>query len=88
MNEIIVRLIDVPVDLKGVVKEDSNGDYNVYLNARYMSEQILQTYLHELAHIKLGHLQSDRPVDELEAEAEKETTAILMSETASRLYRG
>ena len=27
MNDIIVRLVDVPVDVKGIVKEDSNGDY-------------------------------------------------------------
>lgn len=80
MNEVIIRLVDVPVDLKGVVKEDSNGDYNIYINARLSSEQQVETCLHEMAHIKFGHLHSARTLEEIEDEAEKRTTAMLLGE--------
>ena len=84
MNDIIVRLVDVPVDVKGIVKEDANGDYNIYLNARYVLEQQMMTYLHELAHIELGHLHSSLPVEELENEADKRMTEMLTGKAASR----
>ena len=84
MNDIIVRLVDVPVDVKGIVKEDSNGDYNIYLNARYVLEQQMMTYLHELAHIELGHLHSSRPVEEIEEEANKRMTEMRSGKAASR----
>lgn len=87
MNDIIVRLIDVPVDLKGLVKEDANGDYNIYLNARYNYDQQLETYFHEEAHARLGHLHCDRDIDEIEEEAQKEAAA-LMGDSTLRLQRG
>lgn len=84
MNEIYVRLVDVPVDVRGIVKEDSNGDYNIYLNARYALEQQMMTYLHELAHIDLGHLRSSLPVEDLEKEAEIKMTEMLSDTMPSR----
>ena len=87
MNEIIVRFVDVPVDLKGLIKEDSNGDYNIYLNARLAYDQQLETYFHEEAHARLGHLHSDRDIEEIEEEAQKEAAA-LMGDSTLRLQRG
>lgn len=72
MNDLIVRLIDFPsTDVKGMIKEDSNGDYNIYLNAKYNDEQQIMTWLHEVGHAKLGHLHSDIPVELKELEANK-----------------
>lgn len=87
MNDIIVRLIDVPVDLKGLVKEDANGDYNIFINARYNYDQQLETYFHEEAHARLGHLHSDKDIEEIEEEAQKEAAA-LMGDSTLRLQRG
>ncbi len=70
MNEVIIRLADgLDPRIKGFVKEDSNGDYNVYINSCLCAEAQKQTCEHELQHIYLKHLQSDRPVMELEEEA-------------------
>ena len=70
MNDIFVRVIDFPsTDVKGIIKEDPDGDYNVYLNARYNDTQQVMTWLHELEHAKLGHLHSDLPVELIEKEA-------------------
>lgn len=71
MNDIITRLVPMPLPLHGFVKEDAAGDYNVYLRAEDSRETQLDTYVHELAHIRLGHLQRDRDLDECEAEAEQ-----------------
>lgn len=87
MNDIFVRLIDVPVDLKGLVKEDANGDYNIFINARYNYDQQLETYFHEEAHARLGHLHSDKDIEEIEEEAQKEAAA-LMGDSTLRLQRG
>ncbi len=87
MNEIFVRLIDVPVDLKGLIKEDANGDYNIYLTERYHYDQQLEPYFHEEAHARLGHLHSDKDIEEIEEEAQKEATAMI-GDSTSRLQRG
>ena len=72
MNDVIVRVIDFPsTDVKGIIKEDAEGNYNVYLNARYNDEQQLMTWLHETAHADLGHLHADIPVRQMEEEANK-----------------
>ena len=88
MNEIIVRYIDVPVDLKGAVKEDPDGNYNIYINARQSWAQQLETYYHEEAHARLGHLQSDKPIEEIEEEAQKEAAALMGDSTLRLLQRG
>ena len=71
-NDILIRVIDFPnTDMKGAVRKDANGDYNVYLNAKYTREQNLQTYEHEDLHIRLGHLESEQQVEDLEDEIKR-----------------
>lgn len=70
MNEIFVRLVPLPPFWHGFVKEDPDGDYNMYIREQDSRETQLDTYAHEMAHIKLGHLQRDRDLDECEAEAD------------------
>lgn len=72
MNDIIVRVVNFPTtDVKGLIKEDPDGDYNVYINARYNDVQQAMTYLHEEAHATLGHLHKDIPVETKELEANR-----------------
>lgn len=71
MNDIIFRLADgLDPRVKGFVKEDNNGDYNVYINSCLCVEAQIETCEHELRHIYMKHLRSDRPVRELEDEVE------------------
>lgn len=70
MNDIITRLIDVPTELKGVVKEDPDGDYNIYINARLSEPEQVAAFLHEMRHIEYGHLHDDtKTLEQIEREA-------------------
>ena len=70
MTEVIIRLLDLPYETKGFTAVDSNGDYNLYLNARYNHETQRTAYDHEMGHVDGEHFYRDSDVtqDELEAE--------------------
>lgn len=67
MNDIIVRLMDLPVP--GVTVTDPDGNYNMYINARLSFEGRRKVYKHEMNHIKKDHFSDDRPISEIEKEA-------------------
>ena len=69
MESVIVRKVELPSTVKGVVAIDKNGDYNVYINANLMDETQFKTYEHEIRHIKLNHFHSDKDLPEIEKEA-------------------
>lgn len=70
MNDIVVRLADLDPRVKGFIKPDNNGDYNIYINCNLCEEVQKETLKHELNHIEHNHLFSERPVKELEEEAD------------------
>lgn len=71
MNEVIVRIVSMPCCVHGFVREDPDGDYNIYIRAEDSRETQLDTYEHELAHIQLGHLERARDLAECETEADE-----------------
>lgn len=71
MGDVFVRLIPMPSKLKGMVKEDADGDFNVYIREQDPFEVQRETLLHELEHIRLGHLDGLKEVELCEDEAEK-----------------
>lgn len=71
MDAIIIRLIDMPPSVHGVTIKDAEGDYNIYINARLNEEARVETYRHEMQHVLLGHFYQDRPVADMEKEAEQ-----------------
>lgn len=71
MPQVFVRTIPLPYTVHGLVTPNDDGTYNIYLNEN-LPEEARRRYLsHELAHISGDHLYDDRPVDELEMEADK-----------------
>ena len=53
MGDVIVRVVDLPTHKIGAtVKEDENGDYNVYINSRYGCIGQHKAFDHEMDHIK------------------------------------
>jgi hypothetical protein len=57
--------------IKGLVKEDSDGNYTIFINETLDGAARDKTLLHELQHIEKQHFQQrDRPVRELEDEIE------------------
>lgn len=69
MDCIIIRVVDLPFPLKGATVLDNEGDYNVYLNAKLSADERVETYRHEIEHIRQGHFYQERPVADLEREA-------------------
>ena len=68
-NDIIIRLINLPTDIKGFCSPSPDGTYNVYLNAKHSHETLCKTYKHELEHIKSGDFESSEDVSDLELRA-------------------
>jgi predicted ABC-type ATPase len=68
MDDIIIRLIKLPHSIRAYVSEDSEGDYNIYLNDRFTNEANIKSCRHEMRHIKGGHFQDERYVRDLESE--------------------
>ena len=62
----IVRLIDLPPGVGGVVCEDESGFYNIYINARYGIYEQRKSLRHELRHLRRNDLHNDRPIKEVE----------------------
>lgn len=51
MNEVIIRLMPLPVGVRAFTIPDAEGDYNVYLNCRLSLEQQRRSLRHEQMHI-------------------------------------
>jgi len=51
MDDVIVRLMDMPCCVNGFTAEDKNGDFNIYINANLSIEEQRIAYKHEFCHI-------------------------------------
>ena len=51
-DNIIIRIVDLPVTVKGVTIPSSDGYYNIYINAKYSVRMQNIILKHELRHIK------------------------------------
>lgn len=69
MVNITTVLIDMPVTVKSFVRENPDDSATIVLNARLSAEDRLEHYKHELYHIKNDDMESERTVDQVEAEA-------------------
>lgn len=49
-----IRSIRLPMSIRGFTIQDSEGEYNIYINDRLSVEQFNKTLAHEEAHIKNG----------------------------------
>ena len=66
MENISIRLINLPTTIHGYTVRDRNGDYNIYINARINQEARLETYEHEMKHINNGDFYRKGSVDLIE----------------------
>ncbi len=66
MNDVIVRLISMPVTVRAFTVPDAQGDYNVYLNEALSDEQLEKSLAHEREHIRRGDFYRDLPVRVIE----------------------
>lgn len=71
----VVEIEDLPAPVGGFCLPVSDGSFLVAINAKADDEQRQKTFLHEVAHILLGHLSAAAPVSALEAEADQRAAA-------------
>jgi len=68
MDNIYIREVDIDPRTRGFVKEDADGDYNIYVSIHLSDAQKFSTVRHEMEHIKKKHLTSEMPVRLIEEE--------------------
>lgn len=52
MDNIIIRVVDLPYAVKGVTIPHTDCTYNIYINTKYSVETQNEILQHELRHIK------------------------------------
>lgn len=67
MNDVIVRLISMPLSVRAFTVPDAQGDYNVYLNEALSDEQLKKSFVHEKEHIKRGDFYKDMTAKAIES---------------------
>lgn len=65
--------VELPEDsIRGAVSKDEDGSYSIFINKALPVRLQEVAILHELAHLRLNHLESKQDTDQLEAELRKE----------------
>lgn len=70
MNDIIVRIINLPASVRGVTVVDENGNYNIYINAKLAPDEQKKALEHEQRHIDNFDFESFEEIEEIEKRAE------------------
>ena len=52
LDNVIIRIIDLPICVKGVTVPHPDGTYNIFINARYPIDIQQDTLKHELNHVE------------------------------------
>jgi hypothetical protein len=71
MNDIFIRLTELPDRVKAMTVVDENADYNIYINNALSRDEMKKAYLHELQHIEKKHFDQDISVTKAEGEIEE-----------------
>ena len=71
MNDVFIRVTDLPNRVKAMTVVDENSDYNIYVNSALSREEMKKAYLHELQHIEKQHFDQDISVTKAESEIEE-----------------
>ena len=66
MNEIYVRLLSLPMTIRGVTVTDEEGDYNIYINSSHTPDQQKLVLKHEMTHIERNDFASFSDIFEIE----------------------
>jgi acylphosphatase len=64
-------LYDLPLDIRGFVREDADGEITYVINSRLTREANIETFLHEMKHTENNDLRANCNVNEVECERHK-----------------
>ncbi len=68
--EYFVRFVDFPASVRGVTIPNDDGTFNIYISSRLSDASRRACLDHELRHIFQDHFYDERPVEDLEREAD------------------
>ena len=68
MNDVFIRLTQLPGRVKAMTVVDENSDYNIYVNSTLSQDEMKKAYLHEIQHIEKKHFDQDISVAKAEGE--------------------
>ncbi len=71
MNNIYIRKISLPPNVRGVTIKDKDDNYNVYVNTNLCPKTLEATIAHEICHINRNHFYDDQTAMQNELEAEE-----------------
>lgn len=66
IEDYVIRLVDMPITVDGLTIKDENDIYNIYINSRICQAQRINTFRHEMKHIRKHHFESELPVKDIE----------------------
>lgn len=67
MMEYCIRYIDMPSTTKGMTIEDSDGFYNIYINASLSIGEQEEAIKHEIRHLERKDFDTKKSLQEAEA---------------------
>lgn len=70
-DDCIVREVDLPPGVRGLVAMDDEGFLNIYVNARLSHEGRLDALRHEIDHIENDDLTNDQDIRAVESRNRK-----------------
>lgn len=73
-GEYIIRVMDMPECLNGMVKYDEDDYANIYVNAKLNAEARQKAADHELTHVINDDLHNDDPIEVIESRADAHAT--------------
>lgn len=77
MGDYTIRVVDdLPCD--GMIMESPDGHANIYVSAKLTEDEQIRVSLHELAHLRCGHLHKSGSVEEMEREADEKSAISAM----------
>lgn len=69
MNNVSVRLMDLPHTIRGCVVRNYDGDefYTILINSRMSADMQKQAYIHEMEHIECDDFSCNLTADKIES---------------------
>lgn len=70
MADYYVRMVELPINVKGVTVKNSDGSFDIYINSLLCPDKVQEALIHELKHVKKDHLYDDiKSIEVVEYEA-------------------
>lgn len=71
VNDVFIRITQLPSRVKAMTVLDENADFNIYLNSSLSRDEMQKACSHEMQHIDKKHFEKDISVTQAENEIQE-----------------